>query len=91
VWILTCTDSFTKWCEAFPLPNKEASTVARVLVEQVFCHHRTPLALLTDNGKEVDGRLMHEIYYLLDIDKQRTNTSSRESQQTPHGNGARRN
>jgi len=32
-WILTCMDSFTKWTEAFPLRNKEAETVAKVLVE----------------------------------------------------------
>jgi len=29
-------DSFTKWAEAFPLRNKEAETIAKVLVEQVF-------------------------------------------------------
>jgi len=27
-------DSFTKWAEAFPLRNKEAETIARLLVEQ---------------------------------------------------------
>ena len=36
-YILTCVDSFSKWTEAFAIPNKEAKTVARVLVEQVFC------------------------------------------------------
>jgi len=28
VYILTCIDVFTKWTEAFPLPNKEAAVVA---------------------------------------------------------------
>jgi len=72
VWIMTCTDSFTKFCEAFPLPNKEAATVARVLVEQVICRYGTPISLLTDRGKEVDGQLMAEVCKLLDIDKQHT-------------------
>jgi len=31
-WILTCMDSWTKWTEAYPLRNKEAETVAKVLV-----------------------------------------------------------
>ena len=71
-YILTCVDAFSKWAEAFVIPNKEAKTVARVLVEQVFCRLGTPLALLTDNAGELDGNLMQEICRLLDIDKQRT-------------------
>jgi len=71
-YILTCVDAFSKWAEAFPIPNKEAKTIARVLVEQLFCRFGTPIALLTDNAKELDGRLMQEICRLLDIDKQHT-------------------
>jgi len=71
-YILTCVDAFSKWAEAFAIPNKEAKTVARVLVEQVFCRLGTPLALLTDDAGELDGNLMQEIRRLLDIDKQRT-------------------
>ena len=64
-YILTCVDSFSKWAEAFAFPNKEAKTVARVLVEQVFCRLGTPVALLTDNTGELDGHLMQEICRLL--------------------------
>jgi len=45
VYILTCIDAFTKWTEAFPIRNKEAETVAKVLVEQLFCQFGTPLSL----------------------------------------------
>jgi len=72
IYILTCIDPFTKWAEAFPIRNKEAETVAKVLVEQVFCRFGVPIALLSDQGKEVDGNLMREICRLLDIDKLRT-------------------
>jgi RNase H-like domain found in reverse transcriptase/Integrase zinc binding domain/Integrase core domain len=72
VYILTCADPFTKWVEAFPIPNKEAITVAKVLVEQVFCRFGVPVALLSDRGKEVDGRIMNEVCKLMDIDKMRT-------------------
>ena len=71
-YILTCVDAFSKWAEAFPLPNKEAKTVARILVEQIFSRLGTPVALLTDNAGELDGKLMREICQLLDIDKQHT-------------------
>ena len=68
----TCVDSFSKWAEAFPLSNKEAKTVARILVDHVFYRLGTPVALLTDNAGELDGHLMQEICQLLGIDKQRT-------------------
>ena len=72
VYIVTCIDPFTKWAEAFPAPNKEAATVARIIVEQVICRYGTPIAILSDRGREVDGQLMADICQLLDIDKQRT-------------------
>ena len=72
LWILTCMDSFTKWTEAFPLRNKEAETVAKVLVEQVFTRFGTPLSILSDQGKEVDGRIMNEVCRFFGIEKLRT-------------------
>jgi len=69
---LTFVDAFSKWAEAFAIPNKEAKTVVRVLVEQIFCRFGTPVALLSDNAGKLDGRLMQEICRLLDIDKQHT-------------------
>jgi len=71
-YILTCVDAFSKWAEAFAISNREAKTIARILVDQVFCRVGIPVALLTDNAVELDGRLMREICELLDIDKQRT-------------------
>ena len=65
-------DSFTKWAEAFPLRNKEAETIAKVLVEQVFSRLGAPLSVLSDQGKEVDGRIMREICRLFGIEKLRT-------------------
>ena len=72
VYIVTYIDVFTKWTEAFPLPNKEAAVVARVLVKQVFCRFGVPVALLSDNGNEVDSSIMREICRLMDVDKLRT-------------------
>ena len=72
IYILTCIDAFTKWAEAFPIRNKEAETIAKVLVEQVFCRFGTPVSVLSDQGKEVDGNIMRSICRMLDIDKLRT-------------------
>jgi len=72
IWILTCLDRWSKWVEAFPLRNKEAETVAKVLVEQVFTRFGAPLSILSDQGKEVDGRKMNEVCRLFGIEKLRT-------------------
>jgi len=63
-----------KWAKAFPAPDKEAATVARIIVEQIICRFKCPIAILSDQGKEVDGNLMAEICRILDIDKQHTST-----------------
>ena len=75
-------DPYTKWAEAIPLRNKEAETVARVIVEQVLMRFGTPIAMLSDRGNEVDIGIMRAVCDLLDIDEVRT-TSYR-----PSTNGA---
>ena len=72
VYILTVSDAFSRWVEAFPLPNHEASTIARVLTEQVFCWFGTPITLLSDRGRDVDGVLMWRVCEILGVDKLRT-------------------
>jgi hypothetical protein len=44
-------DHFTKWPEAFALPNKEAATVAKTIFS-LYCRNLAPFRILTDNGKE---------------------------------------
>jgi len=65
-------DSFTKWAEAFPLRNKEAEPTAKILVEHVFSRFGIPLSILSDQEKEVDGRIMREDCRLFGIEKLRT-------------------
>jgi len=72
VYILTCVDAFSKWAEAFPLRSKEDEPIAKVLVEQVFCRFGTPVSLLSDQGKEMDGNIMKHVCRKLGIDKLRT-------------------
>jgi len=74
MYICTVIDVFSKWMEVFPIRNKEALTVAKVLVEKVFCRMGTPLSILSDRGGEVDGQLMREVCQLLHIDKLHTSS-----------------
>ena len=65
VYILTVICLFTKYAEAFPIPEKRADIVARVLVEQIFCRYGTPLTILSDNGKEFQSSILLQICNLL--------------------------
>jgi len=69
---ITCIDGFTKYAEAFPIRNHDAETIAKILVEQVFCLYGTPLYLLVAQGNDVDGKLMRAACDLLGIEKLRT-------------------
>ena len=37
LYILVVGDNFTKWMEAYTLPDQEATTVAKKLVDEFFC------------------------------------------------------
>lgn len=50
-YIFTCTDYFTKWVEAYPIPDKTAKEVTQCLVK-LFCRHGSPEKVLTDRGRE---------------------------------------
>ena len=72
IYILTFIDHFTKWADAIPLPNKEAHTVAKALVNRIFTQVGCVSQLLSDQGKEFDNSLMNSLCHLLQTDKIRT-------------------
>jgi len=47
-YLLIVADYFTKWPEAYPLPNQEATTVAEVLVNEFVCRFGVPLEIHSD-------------------------------------------
>ena len=42
LYILVVGDYFTKWMEAYTLPDQEATTVAKKLVDEFFCRFSVP-------------------------------------------------
>ena len=72
VYVLTVIDHFTKWVEMFPMKNQEAATVAKILVDRVFCVHGCPLQILSDRGPNFESNLFQELCSRLAIDKIRT-------------------
>ena len=71
-WILVLTDHFTRWSEALPLPDATASTVASVLSDTVFSRFGIPEEIHSDQGRQFESELMHELCKLWKCDKSRT-------------------
>jgi transposase InsO family protein len=64
-------DYFTKWPEAYALPNQVASTKAEALVTN-FCRFGIPRELHRDQGRNFESRLLQEILQRLGVSKTRT-------------------
>ena len=71
-YILVICDYFTKWVEAIPIPNQEASTVAESVVTKFICVFGVPLQIHTDQGTNFESKLFQEICRLLGLKKTRT-------------------
>ena len=72
-YVLVVVDSFTKWLEAYPLPNIEAKTVAEKLVMEFISRFGVPYWIKSDQGRQFTSELFGEICKSLGIDR-RTST-----------------
>ena len=70
-WILTITDHFTRWIEAFPLREATAERIVQKVVEFV-ARYGMPLEIHSDCGKNVDGTLIRDVCRALGIRKTHT-------------------
>lgn len=69
--ILVVSDYFTRWTEAYPIPNQEATTVANKLVNEFF-RFSPPEQLHSDQGHNFESEVIAEVCKLLGIIKSRT-------------------
>jgi transposase InsO family protein len=70
--IVIFIDRFTKWPEAFAVPNQESETIARLLVQEIIPRHGCPRTLLSDRGSPFLSKLSHAVYELLGVKKLNT-------------------
>ena len=68
-YIVTIEDAFTRHVQAYPIPNKEAMTVAHVLVDRYICTYGMPLQIHSDNGKEFVNKIWDELMDRMQIKK----------------------
>ena len=80
-YVLVAVDYFTRWVEAYGIPNQEATTVGRKLVDEMFCRFSPPEQLHSDQGRQFESELVKEICKLLGVRKTHTTPYH------PQGNG----
>ena len=71
-YLLVVTDYFSKWMEAYALPNIEAATVTCRFVEQFICRFGVPSEIHTDQGSQFESELFTKTCEYLGIQKTRT-------------------
>lgn len=71
-YLLVVGDYFSKWLEAIPLRNQEATTVASKLVERIISVFGVPLSIHSDQGSNFESEVFQELCKLLGITKTRT-------------------
>ena len=73
--------NFTKFVEAYPIPNMEAETVAKKLVNEYICRYGVMDQLHSDQGRQFESAVYQECMRLLGVHK------TRSSSYHPQGSG----
>ena len=79
--VLVVTDAFTKFAQAIPCKNQTAVLVARTLQKHWITHYGAPLRLHSDQGRNFESKLVHELCKLYGIEQSHTTPYH------PQGNG----
>ncbi|KRX21064.1 Gag-Pol polyprotein [Trichinella nelsoni] len=66
-YILVVCDYFSKWPEAFPLPDAEAITVATALVKGILCRYGAPETSHSDQGRNFEAEVIREVCRLFGV------------------------
>jgi len=71
-YLLTFIDHFTKYVEAFPIPDQTAETCARIYATEIVTRHGTGSQLITDQGRFFTSSFFQETCKILGIRTTRT-------------------
>ena len=78
-YVLVIVDCFTRWTEAFPLPDKTAHSVADAFFNNVVCRFGMPIVIHSDQGREFENKILHELCLIGGSHKTRTSPYHPES------------
>ena len=71
-YLLTCVDRFTRWPEAFPLPDITTSTVASAFISGWIARFGVASTITTDRGAQFESNLWTQLMRLLSSNRIRT-------------------
>ena len=71
-YILVFSDYFTRWPEAYAIPNQTAETIAQIFVEKIVFRYGVPKKLLTDQGANFTGNVLKSVNDFFQILKLQT-------------------
>ena len=66
-YILLVVDSFSRWCESFPLETQDAKQVATVLYNEIITRYGAPACLVSDRGANFMSKLVSALCEMFDI------------------------
>jgi transposase InsO family protein len=72
IYILVVIDRFTRYAEAFAVPDTSTITTAKVLVEGIMCKHGFMMVLQSDRGSGFVSQLAAQIFKLLGVKQIKT-------------------
>ena len=79
--VLVVTDHFTRFTQAFLIENEQAATIAGTLWAGFLSYFGAPARLISDQGRNFEGKIIAELCKLLGVEKVRTTPYH------PQGNG----
>ena len=68
-YILVISDYFTKFSEAYAIPNQEAETIANKICQEWVSRYGTPRQCHSDCGQNLQGRVVQHLCKVLGIHK----------------------
>jgi transposase InsO family protein len=66
-YIVSFTDAFTRWPEAFVIANKTAALVARRFLDEWVCRYGPPVQLVSDQGSEFVAEVLRTVTAALGV------------------------
>ena len=72
--IIVFTDYYTKWVEAFAIPNEETVTIAYAFIKGIICRHGAPTYTISDRGVQFTSDIMREVTEMLGVKQKMTAT-----------------
>ncbi|RXN19011.1 protease reverse transcriptase ribonuclease h [Labeo rohita] len=60
-YLLVIVDYFSKWVEVFPMRNAKATTIVRILLEEIFTRWGTPAFIVSDRGTQFTSKLLEQL------------------------------